>query len=321
VPPPVVASAPNAGAVHEPVAVTVAALAPVLERTELLELPRPSMTPEPTQTIVMARVAPKLDKDPQLVETRPEPVVQRASGRPKASVLAPVMLAPVTTAPELEPSTSELVRTEPLPLVRPMGAVLQPFVPSELPGVVVAAESRPNLTPLLGTRVTGEDELPTAVPPRVEAESVDPVPASAVLLAEDAVSDPPTLEDPAFDDDGDVDVLEVIFDASDRPVAPPDDVLLQSQPSDRTEPCPPLEAESLPPSASELPPWATASEAVGEFTPPPRVALPERRPSDVEDLLRNLDEVPLAVEDVRAGLRRLAGMEPTPPPPGVSRDG
>jgi len=37
------------------------------------------------------------------------------------------------------------------------------------------------------------------------------------------------------------------------------------------------------------------------------------------DLLR-LGEMPLALDDVRAGLRRLAGMEPTPPPPGIAFD-
>jgi hypothetical protein len=40
----------------------------------------------------------------------------------------------------------------------------------------------------------------------------------------------------------------------------------------------------------------------------------------VEDLLSRLVEAPIAVDDLRSGLKRLAGMEPTPPPPGVARN-
>jgi hypothetical protein len=55
-----------------------------------------------------------------------------------------------------------------------------------------------------------------------------------------------------------------------------------------------------------------------DLTPPPRLALPVACASDVEDLLLRLGEMPLVLDDVRAGLKRLAGMEPTPPPPGIA---
>ena len=58
--------------------------------------------------------------------------------------------------------------------------------------------------------------------------------------------------------------------------------------------------------------------AAGSITPPPRVAIPSPRPSDVDDLLASLAEAPLAVDELRSGLKRLAGMEPTPPPPGIA---
>jgi hypothetical protein len=81
----------------------------------------------------------------------------------------------------------------------------------------------------------------------------------------------------------------------------------------------PVEQSDFPPEESELPPWIGAAPEEVEVTPPPRVALPEPKPSDVNDLLLNLAEVPLAVDDLRSGLKRLAGMEPTPPPPGTWR--
>jgi hypothetical protein len=64
---------------------------------------------------------------------------------------------------------------------------------------------------------------------------------------------------------------------------------------------------------SELPAW-TSPEPEAPLTPPPRHALPKARPSDVDDLLGRLEEAPLAVDDLRSGLKRLAGLELTPPP-------
>jgi hypothetical protein len=66
---------------------------------------------------------------------------------------------------------------------------------------------------------------------------------------------------------------------------------------------------------SALPPWTREEAPVLEVTPPPRVALPEQRRSDVEDLLLRLGQAPLGVDELRSGLKRLAGLELTPPPP------
>lgn len=223
---------------------------------------------------------------------------------------------------------------------------------------------------------------------------------------------PVTCAAPAFVDDGDVEIIEVIFDPSTSGGVLDHSALLFSEAADLTEPCPPLEeageldaptpsvnvaalsveavyvaaleAEALsiesdasgmepqapvdievappsvelasphvdvaPPSVevapphlevahvsteappggefsllvvdpeveSELPPWALIAPEVHELTPPPRVALPERPPSDVDELLLRLDEIPLALDDLPAGLRRLAGLELTPPPPALS---
>jgi hypothetical protein len=42
--------------------------------------------------------------------------------------------------------------------------------------------------------------------------------------------------------------------------------------------------------------------------------MPRPRESDVDELLSRLDEVSIPVTEVGAGLRRLAGLELTPPP-------
>jgi len=84
------------------------------------------------------------------------------------------------------------------------------------------------------------------------------------------------------------------------------------------EPPPPSEIGLAVVVETELPPWVRAVPApVYESAPPPRVSLPIPRQSDIEDLLMRLDEAPVSVDDLRSGLRRLAGMEPTPAPPGA----
>jgi hypothetical protein len=71
--------------------------------------------------------------------------------------------------------------------------------------------------------------------------------------------------------------------------------------------------------ATKPPPVVTQAVAQQALTPPPRLALPKPRPSDVEDLLRRLEAEPLSDAELRSGLRNLAGMEPTPAPPGLSQ--
>jgi len=277
-PPAVVASPPVPPPTHEPVVAPAAPLAPELAAGDSFE-PR-------DQTMVMARVAPRSEAEPQMVETRPEPVVLRASARPPA--------APPASS---EPVVAEPVRTEPVPRVAPVGLPDPAVVRSPaLPPVAVASASPLAVTPVLGTRVI------TTTPPAAEVPRSSPVTA----------------------DDGDVEIVEVLF-SRDEFTAIPDDVeLIHPEGSDQTEPCPPLALESsmLPPpsvEASELPPWATAPVEDQAVTPPPRVALPKPRPSDVDDLLRRMGDMPLEVDELRSGLKRLAGMEPTPPPPGTTR--
>jgi hypothetical protein len=187
----------------------------------------------------------------------------------------------------------------------------------------------PNVTPVLGTRVA-EDSVP------IDLESV--------------------VEESAVIEDDDEDLFEVIFEPDEQTILPDDDELIYVGESEETDPCPPLEAESMLPPAelapvapvfswtfepmqpvsvqpSLLPAWMTVvpeeesltpppawMTAIAEeqpVTPPPRVALPEARPSDVDDLLDKLVEVPFAVDELRSGLKLLAGMEPTPAPPTI----
>src|SRR5262249_3816082 len=104
---------------------------------------------------------------------------------------------------------------------------------------------------------------------------------------------------------------------------PPPDASLDAA-RELTEPCPPPALESLLPPAADVIPRAPAalSEAtsaeLAPFTPLPQIALPKPRQSDVDELLRRLAGVPLPVDDPRRSLRRLAGMDPTPPPPGTA---
>jgi hypothetical protein len=44
--------------------------------------------------------------------------------------------------------------------------------------------------------------------------------------------------------------------------------------------------------------------------------VPGPRESNVDDLLERMSSEAVAVDDLRTGLKSLAGLEPTPPPPG-----
>jgi hypothetical protein len=53
-----------------------------------------------------------------------------------------------------------------------------------------------------------------------------------------------------------------------------------------------------------------------EITPAPRLAMPKPRPSDVDDLLERMtEECGEGSDELRANLKGIAGLEPTPPPP------
>jgi hypothetical protein len=436
-----------------------------------------SPAPQPSEpidsvehTVILAPVLPKPEPEPPLAETRPEPVVIRASARPPA---------PPIHAPLPEPSRAEPVRTEPLPWIY-VSTASAPLAPEVTAASVLTIPEAPNVTPVLGTRVsTREDVLsltkalaePVAVcaesvvvlakpivvlaePPAVIADdpelefiaeedieaagpdvalfvesavaemlaekselAASELAASELAVSELAASEPaasepiasepaasepaarasessapePVVSEPlvvpephvvfAVAEPDDPWLFEVTFEPEEQTMLPDDLELIGSQGGDWTEPCPPLEAESmLPPpdlaalasslpapshfdevaasnewfeplplsvetseslasaastvpppgdeSSSEpsldpsaLPPWMTAAVDVHTaVTPPPRVALPSPRPSDVEELLSRLGEAPLPVDELRSGLKRLAGMDPTPPPPGVARN-
>ncbi len=442
------------------------------------------------RTAVLAQVTAKAEREAELAETRPEPLVKRASVRSSAPPSTPVLppVSPRTSVPESgsAPCSTEVEtrgavraadptepqRTEPLP--RPAPHVVEGAAPLVLvpPIVMVDVESRPNVTPFLGTRVSAE---PSPCPPDAQGSAEAPsqpeqgvegalgarvetlgavethvaveethvaveethvaVEETHVAVEETRGSESAESADEVasavlqvmapFVDDGDVEIIEVIFDPHEHAVIAHAEQLIDAASGDSTEPCPPMELDSAPlpsvaeaapsvaeaaPSVaeaapvfasessidealdaafdavlvedvaavaeaptfalcsptqqadvpcesedilsidisvlceeanamraaaealqlaaaaphvsadSELPPWATAVPEARDLTPPPRLALPVERPSDVEDLLLRLGEMPLAVEDVRAGLKRLAGMEPTPPPPGIALD-
>jgi hypothetical protein len=390
---------------HSAVAVEVVAWSPSPETVALVE-----------HTIVMAPVAPKPEPEPPLAETRPEPVVLRASQRPPAPPVGAALPAPAHAEP---------VRTEPLPRVasHPPGGLVPAAV---APAVAVLSPAAPNVTPILGTRVSAPEPAPLALealepdpfvvePPEpapfvveapepepfvVEAPEPEPfvvvVPEPAPLFvlssAHDAIEESDIEESDIEESDIEPFVaesfadepalaappemfFEVTFEPEEQTMLPVDEELVYSQGADWTEPCPPLEPESmlptpdlttlaasvgsgLPPNvessfppnvessfppnvessfppnvessfppesdassieSSALPPWMTAvADVHTAVTPPPRVAMPSPRPSDVDDLLARLVEAPIAVDELRSGLRRLAGMEPTPPPPGTA---
>jgi hypothetical protein len=86
-----------------------------------------------------------------------------------------------------------------------------------------------------------------------------------------------------------------------------------------TEPCAPLPSESASlPAVSVIPPWVTVVPAKTELVPFRRLPLPLPTSSDVDELVSRLGDAPdaaVSVNDLRAGLKRLAGLEPTPFPP------
>jgi hypothetical protein len=351
VPPPIASVVPPRAERHEPVAASVSMLPPALEHTEALELPLPARDEVLAETLVLAPVAPKGDRDPELVETRPEPIVQRASARPPAapSAMPPAQNEFVRTEPLTFVRTSSAVGAEPLPKTPPKALGVAPVdvapavapAAAALPLVVLEPEVQPQVTPVLGTRVQRESELPPVVAARTEDAALEFAAELELELRFD--EDGANGVDGALDD-GDVDVIEVHFD-SNPPVAEAAAELGAA--SELTEPCPPLEAESLLPPASvaepqvsrpELeasaapleesiplavmlatrpPPVVTQTAAPASLTPPPRIALPKPRPSDVEDLLRRLEAEPLSDAELRSGLRNLAGMDTTPAPRGV----
>jgi hypothetical protein len=255
-------------------------LLPRVEVTERLELP----------VVVAPVVVAPVVASPEEGETRPEPVVLRASQRP------PAMPEPPSAVP---PPVRELAPTGNTPV---LGTVVAPSLIAEEPRLSVAELALSLATP--EPAAADELELDVEVTFSEDEHTMTPEDVELILLAQDGAE------------------LE------------------------RTEPCPSPLSESLPPpavatavdvelpaellasapSASEwveapevgtvLPPWVTSRPEEQELSPPPRVAVPSPRESNVDDLLDRMESEAVGVEELRSGLKGLAGLEPTPPPPG-----
>ena len=149
--------------------------------------------------------------------------------------------------------------------------------------------------------------------------------AESVLAASDMITPDDIVEvTDGVESEGYVAVAEPYVVVAEPDVAEAEPCVAEAEPLVAEAPPPVAAPESPPPSEiglavaveSELPPWVRAVPApVYESAAPPRVALPAPRQSDIEDLLMRLEEVPLSVDELRSGLKHLAGMEPTPAPP------
>ncbi|HWP05988.1 MAG TPA: hypothetical protein VNN72_09610, partial [Polyangiaceae bacterium] len=229
----------------KPVAMSehVAVTEPAVEHAELASAALHAERRE--HTLMLSEVAPRepvAPLAPHLVETRPEPVVRRASQRP----------APPAAAIRAEPELAERGHTVPLPNVAPV-------VPVE-----AAPEGVTRDTPVLGTRVSAEqgqlenvaahsavaDDLGDSV--ALEESELD---ISVIVEARADVVPAAALDSVAAeDDDG---FIEVIFEDQEHTVFPEDHERLVVEPavleaSETTDPCPPLAAESMLPPPCEV---------------------------------------------------------------------
>ena len=134
------------------------------------------------------------------------------------------------------------------------------------------------------------------------AETVDapaPDPEGSTLIAEEP--EPPAVEPES--------PVLLVLTAPLSPLPPVD------MPSLETPMEPPV-LEPLEPHGETLALALAIDPVPAEITPAPRLAMPKPRPSDVDDLLERM--TPESVEgsdEIRANLKGLAGLEPTPPPP------
>jgi hypothetical protein len=321
----------------EPVAPTVVAPPPVRESELFAEsLPAPSVdAPAVTETepgltqvlprievterlvlpvaaaLVAAPAAPPAAPTPVDCETKPEPVVLRASQRPPATpeshgVLLPPPPATPQPAPSVPPpAVRELAPTGDTPV---LGTVVAPALIAEEPRLSVAELAAALATPVPEANDELELELELDVTFSDDERTVVPDDVELILLAEDGAELDRTEPCPSP------------LAESHLPVPPvetelPDDVLASaphaSAPHASAEP-----PVAVPESHTVLPPWVAASPEAEELSPPPRVAVPGPRESNVEDLLDRLSSDAVGVDELRSGLKSLAGLEPTPPPPG-----
>jgi hypothetical protein len=258
---------------------------------------------------------------PEEGETRPEPVVVRASQRP------PAMPEPLSVVP---PPVRDLAPTGTTPV---LGTVLAPTLVADEPRLSVAELAQaladtPDPDDLeLDVEVTFSEDESTIIPDDVElillaedgaelertdscppplAESMLPPAMTAESMLPPAMTAesmlPPAMTAAAVDPAEAARVLPEV-DAE-----LPDDVLASAP-----EAAPPADA---PETGTVLPPWVTAKPEQEELSPLPHVAMPGPRESNVEDLLARMSTETVGVDELRSGLKSLAGLEPTPPPPG-----
>jgi hypothetical protein len=260
---------------------------PRVEVTERLELP---FVAAAVASVVAAEPAPVVDL-PAESETRPEPVVLRASQRAPAMPSAPLAPEPLSVVP---PPVRDLAPTGDTPV---LGTVLVPSLVADEPRLSVEELALSLATPELGAadeleidvEWTFSDDESTIVPEEVELfhaeESAEPErtePCPSPL--------PESVPPPAVAAVADIEL--------------PDD-LLASAPS----------ASEFPEVDTKLPPWVTARPDERELSPLPHVALPRPRESNVEDLLGGMQSEAFGEDELRSGLKGLAGLEPTPSPP------
>jgi hypothetical protein len=318
----------------------------------------PSLTPPP-----VAAFAEESRRQLE-VETRPEPVVARASARPAAAPLTTAALvAPSSTSatPSAPRTTTTPVlgtiaaRAEDAPTWRPpageFGTEVR-FAPEERTlfpedgELIYADEARHDVTERC------PPALETLVPPAATLDTVDvgdpgrftPVrqasatfavvprpPEELLMLDQDEVATPMLTSVAPVAARAARPIAEVAPAIEVEPVTQIKSEPLRAEPVTRAEPEPELLEDIEILSESEVAPLvALASPTLAppppapplapvrhvRETPHPRLAMPKPRPSDVGDLIGQLDSAPLPAVELRAELKSLAGLEPTPPPLG-----
>jgi hypothetical protein len=307
--------------VAAPVVETDPGLTQVLPRVEVTErlvlpvaaavvaaMPAP-VAVEPSQSA--PSVTPKEE-----TETRPEPVVLRASQRPPAmpeplSVLPPPVreLAPAGTTPVLGTVVAPSPVPEPLVAQAPLVAA-EPILAEE-PRLSVAELAEALATPV--PPADDELELDVEVTFSEDERTVTPDDVELILLGEDGAEMERTEPCPSPAAESMLPPAVAVAAPSDAVAAVsdielPDDVLASAPGASPVE--------EAPEPGTVLPPWVTARPEQEELSPLPHVAVPRARESNVDDLLERMTRESADVDELRSGLKSLAGLEPTPPPPG-----
>jgi hypothetical protein len=260
---------------------------PRVEVTERLELP---FVAAAVASVVVAEPAPVVEL-PAESETRPEPVVLRASQRPPAMPPASIAPDPLSVVP---PPVRELAPTGDTPV---LGTVLAPTLVADEPRLSVAELALSLATPELAAA----DEIEIEIEWTFSEDESTIVPEEVELLPAEVSAEPERTEpcpSPLAESVPPPAVAAV------ADIELPDDVLA-SAPS----------ASELPEVDTKLPPWVTARPEEPELSPLPRVAMPRPRESNVDDLLDGMQSEALGEDELKSGLKGLAGLEPTPSPP------